>query len=298
MSFTSSTLGLIYGFAAYLMWGIFPLFFHSINYVPALEILSHRIIWSFAFVSCILLLLPGSWLKLRQALKVPGLWKSLLMSALLISTNWLVFIYAVVQGNVLASSLGYFITPLVSVVLAAVFMAEKLTSYRLAACLLAAVGVAWQIISMGELPWISLLLALSFGLYGLVRKQLRTDTLSGLLLETAILTPAALIFLLYLNQTQQGFFGRESMDINLLLMLSGVITALPLLAFAAAAKRLQLSTVGFMMYINPSMQFITAIFILDEPFSSSMLVSFSFIWAALSVFTLGSWRQHQQGVGV
>lgn len=294
MPFSQQSTGLIYGLAAYLMWGTFPLFFHYIGYIPSLEILSHRIVWSCVFVGLLLLLMPGSLAKLKKALAEPGLWKSLLASALLISTNWLAFIWTVSQGDVLASSLGYFITPLVSVMLAWVFIKERLDSYRLLACILAASGVLWQVISIGQLPWLSLILACSFGLYGLVRKQQPTDTLTGLMLETLILMPVAAIFLGYLHYQQQGFFARESLEISLLLMFSGVVTALPLLAFAAAAKRLQLTTVGFLMYINPCMQFITAVFILDEPFNSHMLITFGLIWAALTVFSLGSWRQHRR----
>lgn len=292
MPFSPQTSGLIYGLIAYLLWGAFPIFFHWLDQVPPIETLSHRIIWSFFFVAC-LLLLPGKFRNLRQVLSQPKIWKGLLLSSLLISTNWLVFIWTVAQGDILASSLGYFITPLVSVILAKVFLQERLQRFQMIACVLAAFAVIWQIISHNQLPVISLILAFSFGLYGLVRKQQSADAMTGLFLETAILLPLALLFVLYLTSTQTGHFIHGGFEVTGLLIAAGVITAIPLLAFAAGARRLPLSTIGFLLYINPTIQFLIAVFMYNEPFDQNSLITFTLIWIALGLFSWGTFKQNQ-----
>jgi len=281
--------GLFFGVVAYSIWGFFPLFFHLLRSVNATEVLTHRVIWSFVFVSSVILLLGRKDL-LINALQNRPLFKGLLLSSLLVSTNWLIFIWAVAQGQVLECSLGYFLTPLVSVFLARLILHERLNSWRLAAIVLASLGIIWFIVFIGYLPWVSLTLAITFGLYGLVRKQLAVDTLTGLAIETLVLLPLALGYWWYLSQQDLGQFSFTMSPISQLLIVSGVLTALPLLLFASAAKKLSLTALGFMMYINPSLQFFCAVYILEEAFSTNQLIGFSFIWCALIVFSAGSLR--------
>jgi chloramphenicol-sensitive protein RarD len=287
LKLSPSTLGFLSGLLAYSLWGVFPLFFYLLRAVPATEVLLHRVVWSCLFVALILLTL--GWRKsVIAAVRTASVLKGLLLSSMLISANWLVFIWAVANGRVLESSLGYFLTPLFSVFLARVFLRETLNNSQRAAILLAGCGVLWLVLRIGYLPWVSLVLALSFSLYGLVRKQVAVNTLTGLTVETAMLTPLALGYWVYLVSRGEENFGTGGLELSLLLVASGIITALPLLLFASATRRLSLSVVGFMMYINPTLQFLTALFILDEPFSMEQLIGFCFIWCALLVFTLGT----------
>lgn len=285
MPLRPSTLGFIQGLSAYVLWGFFPLYFHLLRDVPATEVLMHRVIWSF------LLVLVAAWLlgrgdRLRRAWSDPALRRGLMVSALLISINWLVFIWAVAQNRVVETSLGYFITPLVSVFLARVFLGERLNRWRQAAILLATLGLVWLIWRIGELPWVALLLALSFGLYGLARKQIAVDTLTGLTIETGLLLPFALVWALWFYGG--GVDTARPLSLWLLLAASGAVTALPLLLFAAGARRMSLSALGFLMYVNPTLQFLGALFILEEPFSRVQLIGFLFIWTALLLFSFGS----------
>jgi len=285
--------GLLAGLLAYGMWGLFPLFFHLLRDVPSTEVLLHRIIWSFIFV-CLIIIGLGWKSRFVQVFHNRALLRGLFISSFLVSFNWLVYIWTVAQGRVLEASLGYFLTPLVSVFLARVFLREALDSARWTAILLAAAGIFWLIINLGIFPWISLSLALSFGLYGLMRKQLEVDPITGLGVETILLLPLALSYALYLGWMGTANFINAGSYVSLLLMACGVITAVPLLFFATATKKLSLSAVGFMMYINPSLQFVVAIYILDEAFNRDLLVGFVFIWVALVVFTAGSIRAELQ----
>ena len=291
--FSQQLQGLLAGFLAYAMWGLFPLFFHLLRDVPSIEVLLHRIIWSFVFVGLIIIGL-GWKSRFVQVFNNRALLHGLFISSFLVSFNWLVYIWTVAQGRVLEASLGYFLTPLVSVFLARVFLRETLDSARWTAILLAVAGILWLIINLGVFPWISLSLALSFGLYGLLRKQLEVDPITGLGVETILLLPIALSYAIYLGYGETGHFISQGSYVSLLLMACGIITALPLMFFATATKKLSLSAVGFMMYINPSLQFLVAIFILDETFNRELLVGFIFIWAALLVFTAGSIRGELQ----
>lgn len=279
--------GIVSGLAAYSLWGVFPLFFYLLRDVPSTEVLMHRVIWSFIFVSLIVISI-GKKARILQVLNRPDLLKGLLISSLLVSFNWLVYIWSVAQGRVIESSLGYFLTPLVSVFVARIFLKEQLNGSRKLAIFLATAGIAWLVFKLGYLPWISLALAISFGLYGLVRKQLEIDTLTGLFVETGIMLPFAISYWVYLIASGASLFYVAGSKITLILMLSGIVTALPLLLFASAAKKMSLSALGFMMYINPTLQFLIAVFILQEPFSTDQLTGFCFIWCALLVFTYGS----------
>lgn len=290
MKNSEQKLGLIYGLSAYTIWGLFPWYFHLLIQVNPWQVLTQRIIWSFLLVLVIALLMRH-WSLIKPVLTNRKILGGLLLSSLLIAANWLIFIWAVGQGRVVESSLGYFITPLVSVLLARIFLKESLDIYRITACILALIGVLWLVSQFGVIPWVSLSLALSFGFYGLVRKKVPVDSLTGLLVETGMLLPCALSWWLWLEWQGQSQLFSENLPTTFLLIFSGALTAAPLLLFASAAKRLSLTAVGFMMYINPTMQFFTAVYLLKEPFNQQQLIAFMFIWIALVVFSVGAIRQ-------
>jgi chloramphenicol-sensitive protein RarD len=293
LNISQTTQGFLYGFLAYSMWGVFPLFFHLFRDISSTEVLLHRVIWSFVFVLGILLL-KGWYKRLIEAIRKPALIRGLVFSAFLVSLNWLIYIWAVGQGRVVESSLGSFLTPLVSVFLARVFLQERLNRKQLLAIVLATLGIIWLVVKLGYLPWISLTLAASFGLYGLVRKRLEVDTLTGLTVETGLMFPLAMCYWFYLIQHNADHFYQAQDTYTLLLLSCGAVTSVPLLLFASATKKLTLSIIGFMMYINPTLQFLIALFILKEPFNNDQFIGFCFIWAALIVFTLGSIKKRTQ----
>jgi chloramphenicol-sensitive protein RarD len=214
----------------------------------------------------------------------------LMSSAILIATNWLVFIIAVGHGQVLQSSLGYFITPFVSVLLGLVFLKEQLRRLQLVALFLAAIGVITLTVRYGRIPWSALILAATFGSYGLLRKVVTTDALAGLTVETVLLSPLASAYLAYASWRGEGAFLAGDITVNLLLVSAGVATAVPLLLFAAAARRLRLATVGFLQYITPTMHFLLAVVVYNEPFTSAHLTSFFCIWAGLACYSWDAWR--------
>ena len=238
-----TTQGVVYGMAAYLFWGFFPLYFKQLNHVPPLEILAHRSVWALATLAVILTATKG-WGPVRAALRVRQQLLILTATTVLIATNWLIFLYAVTTGQVLQSSLGYFINPLVSVLLGFLFLRERLGRVQVSSIVIAAVGVFVMAWHHGSLPWIALVLAVTFGLYGLLRKVASVDALTGLAVETLLLFPAAGGYLWYLGLTGSGAFLSASVRDDILLLLAGVVTAIPLLWFAAAAQRLRLATVG------------------------------------------------------
>ena len=281
--------GLLYGVCAYLIWGCFPVYFKAFGSIPALQIVSHRIVWSVVFLM-LLSLRPGRWNAVRTALSDRRSLLILLSTAVLIATNWLVFIIAVGHGEVLQSSLGYFITPFVSVLLGLVFLKEQLRRLQLVALLLAATGVITLTIRYGSIPWTALILAVTFGSYGLLRKVVKTDALAGLTVETIVLGPFACAFLLLADWRGEGAFLAGGTGVDLLLMSAGVVTAVPLLLFAAAARRLRLATIGFLQYITPTMHFLLAVLVYGEPFSPAHLASFLCIWAGLICYSWDAWR--------
>ncbi|PWV80472.1 EamA family transporter RarD [Halomonas sp. A11-A] len=280
--------GVAFGLSAYILWGCFPLFFALFQGVPAFEILIHRILWSCLFLVGLVTLLKR-WAPVRKALSEPRRLGSVLGCALLIAINWGLYIYAVETRQVLQASLGYFMTPLVNVALGMLVLRETMHRLQAAAVGLAAVAILIQLLLLGELPWISLGLAFSFGTYGLLRKQVPLDGLSGLFVETLLLLPLALLTLARLVQVDLSHFLGEPRT-TLLLIASGVITALPLLAFAGAARRLRLATLGFLMYINPTIQFGIALLVFGEPLTAVQLATFSLIWTALALYTWSAWQ--------
>lgn len=285
--------GVTFGLAAYVMWGCFPLFFALFDGVPAVEILTHRILWSCLFLVLLISLLKR-WAPVKTALGQPRLLARVLLCALLIAFNWGIYIYAVESKHVLQASLGYFLTPLVNVALGVMVLHETLKRLQLVALGLASIGIAAQFTLLGELPWISLLLALSFGGYGLFRKQVALDGLSGLFVETLLLLPLALIALTWLSASGASHFLAEDLYITGLLLASGVLTALPLMAFAGAARRLRLATLGFLMYINPTLQFFIALLVFGEPLSKVQLATFAFIWAGLALYSWSTWQSRSR----
>lgn len=284
--------GIGYGLLAYGIWGFFPLYFRQLNDVPAIDILANRALWACICVSLILVV-AKQWAKVRQVLGRPRQLAMLTLAALLIGGNWLVFLWAVEQQRVVESSLGYFLTPLVNVVLGLVFLKERLNRLEWLAIALATAGLANEIIALGGLPWISLYLAGSFGTYGLVRKQIPVDALSGLFLETLLMLPLSLAYAAWQWQAGHMVFVIEPWTTGALLFGAGILTAAPLIAFAAATQRLDLATVGMLMYINPTMQFLTAIYVFGEALQTEKLISFGLIWIGLLVFSFSAWRKYR-----
>lgn len=280
----TSIVGALYALAAFLIWGGVPIYFKAVARVPAIEILAHRVVWSVVFVTALLFFLRR-WHAVRTALVDRRIFATLAFTAVLISGNWLIYIWAITHDRILETSLGYFINPLVSVVLGVMFLRERLNAWQWCAVLLASAGVANLMLGYGQLPWVALTLALSFGIYGLVRKVAMVDAFSGLFVETLILCPVALAYLAYLGVTGIGTFTATDWLFDGLLALSGVVTALPLILFTQAAKRLRLSTLGFFQYIAPSMSFVLAVFIYDEPFTRVHAATFACIWLALAIYT-------------
>ncbi len=285
--------GMLYALAAYLSWGLSPLYFKLLAQVPAVEFVAHRIVWSVILLLAVITV-SRNWSRVARLVRDRRALAWLTATTLLISVNWLVFIWAVSQDRILEASLGYFINPLVSVLLALIFLKEKLGRLQSLAVGLAALGVLVAATGASGVPWVSLLLALCFGFYGLIRKTVRAGAIDGLFVETMLILPLALIYLLYLDQQSQGVFARQSWRIDGLLMFSGVMTALPLMFFAAAARRLALSLVGILQYLAPSVQFLIAVFVYDEAFGGRQLATFALIWLGLLIFTYASFKQRRR----
>jgi chloramphenicol-sensitive protein RarD len=278
-----SLAGVAYASAAYLTWGLFPLYFRALAVVPAPEILAHRIAWSLLFVAALVTLLRRWEPTLRQ-LRAPGTLPRLAASALLISSNWLVYIWAVNSEHVLQASLGYFINPLVTVLLGVLFQGERLTRRQVLAVAIAAAGVGALVVRTGQLPWVSLSLAITFGLYGLIRKRVPVDAVAGLLAEVGVLAPLALLYLGWLERSGAAHFLAGPRQ-TALLAASGAITAIPLIWFALGVQRLRLTTVGLLLYLNPTVQFAIAVFAFGEPFTRSHAIAFGCIWISLAIYT-------------
>lgn len=288
---TDASRGLLLALFCFTTWGTFPLFFSLLKHLDPTEVLAHRIIWSFAFVA-VLLTVTARWKRVIIAIKDLKLLIALFCSSVLIATNWGVYIWAVGAQHTVDASMGYFINPLVSVALGVIFLRESLATYQKLAILIAASGVLYKVLGAGEFPWIALTLAITFGFYGLVRKQAKVDTITGLCLETLLLFPIALLYWVWLSTQGQQPIG-VNMD-TLLLVTSGVITALPLMAFSFAAQRLSLTVLGFMTYLAPTLQLLCATQILGEPFNDNDWITFATIWIALILFSGGAiWRRRK-----
>lgn len=281
--------GLLFGLGAYLLWGVLPLYFKAIDHVPATEIVAHRIVWSLLFLAA-LSTLWRRWPAIRAAIGTARVAFTLAVTSILIGLNWLIWIYAVVSGHVLEGSLGYYLNPLINVLLGVVLLKERLTRYQTGAVILAAAGVAVLAAGASGAIWISLSLAISFALYGFLRKVAPVDSLEGLTIETAFLTPLALGWLTWLQLAGRSAFLVD-LGTDLLLTLAGALTAVPLLLFTAAARRLPYSTLGFLQYIAPSLQFLLAVLAFGEPLTTAHIICFGAIWTALVIFSVEGWRK-------
>ncbi len=281
---------MLYGLMAYGMWGLVPIYFKAVAAVPPLEVLAHRIVWS-VVILCAVLVAQRRLGAALAALADPRTRRVLALTTVLIAVNWFIFIWAVANDRVLEASLGYFVNPLVNVLLGLVFLRERLSRPAVAAVVLAVVGVAIQTGVTGRLPLVSLVLAASFGFYGLLRKTATAGAVVGLTVETVLLLPAALVWLAWQASRSGMHFLAGDLSLDLLLVAAGVVTALPLLAFTGAARRLRLSTLGFLQYLAPTGQFLLAVLAYGEPFDRGRLLGFAFIWIALVVFSADRLRR-------
>ncbi|GAB3316857.1 EamA family transporter RarD [Geodermatophilus aquaeductus] len=282
-------LGTAAGLSAYGLWGLFPLYFPLLEPAGGVEIVAHRIVWSLLFVALLLTALRR-WPLVRAAVTDRRTMLVLAGASVLIAGNWLVFVYGVNSGHVVETSLGYFINPLVSVLLGVVVFSERLRPLQWAAVGLAAVAVVVLTVDHGRPPWIALALAATFGGYGLLKKLVRVEAAPGLFVETAVAFLPALVFLAVLQATGRGTAGSAGTGHLLLLLASGIATAVPLLLFAAAARRIPLSTVGLLQYVTPLMQLALGVFVFHEPMPPARLVGFAIVWAALAVFSVDGLR--------
>src|SRR5690606_4484302 len=291
--------GVIYALLAYGLWGFSPIYFTAIDHVGALDVLGHRVVWSVVLL-VVLLGLRGRLREILPLLRDFARMRWLLVSAAIISVNWGIYIYAVQSGRILEASLGYYINPLVSILLGLLFLRETLRRWQLVAVLLATAGTLNLVLGQGAVPWLSLALAFSFGFYGLVRKSAPVAPLVGLFVETLLVLPVALVFLFWIEQQGQGSFGNVDAYTDVMLIAAGLVTALPLLWFTNAAKRLRLSTLGMFQYLAPTVQLVLAVGFYGEHFSATHAVAFALIWLALAVYTadaLRVQRAHRRGAG-
>jgi chloramphenicol-sensitive protein RarD len=281
--------GLAYGVAAYSWWGFAPLYFKLVAHVPATVVLAHRIVWSVVLLA-VLISIGRQWRDVRLAIRDKRMQFWLSISTLLIATNWLVFIYSIQTNRLVESSLGYFINPLLMVVLGMVFLGERLRPMQWLAAAIAASGVAWLTFAYGGLPWIALVLPITFGVYGLIRKQAPIGPLPGLFIETTLLAPVAIAYLCWSHAQPDAGSMNASPTLGLL-SVAGVVTTMPMLWFVAAARRLPMATLGFLQYISPTLQFFTATLILRESFDQDRAIAFALTWIALGIFVADAARR-------
>jgi chloramphenicol-sensitive protein RarD len=284
--------GIWSGIAAYFIWGFFPIYFKLIHVVPPVQIVAHRLAWSLVFLALVMAFRNG-WAGLKQGLQ-PRTLLITLISGILLSVNWLVYVWGVNSGYILEASLGYFINPLVNVLLGVIFFRERLPLSKWIPIGLAAAGVLYLTFSYGRLPWIALTLAFTFGLYGLLKKLTPLNAFNSLSLETTILFLPALVYLLVVEAQGAGAFLHTGAGVSVLLAISGVVTAIPLLLFATAAQNIPLSTLGLLQYIAPTLQFFVGVLLYGEEFSQAKLVGFGIIWLALLIYSLGGVFQRRR----
>ncbi|UCC52348.1 MAG: EamA family transporter RarD [Anaerolineaceae bacterium] len=276
--------GILYGIGCYVIWGLLPLYWKALQEVPAVEILANRVVWSLIFVVG-LLILRQNWRWLRPALHQRRILLTFAATATLLAVNWFTYIWAVNAGYIIETSLGYFINPLVNVLLGVLFLREQLRRGQVAALSLAVLGVAYLTFSYGAFPWIALTLAFTFAFYGLLRKTAPLAAAEGLALETAVLFLPAVFYMLLLFRTGTASFAQGNLQTTLLLIGVGVVTAIPMLLFAAAARRITLTNIGLLQYIAPTMQFLLGVYVFNEAFGKEQLMGFGLIWMALLVYS-------------
>ncbi|WP_147820810.1 EamA family transporter RarD [Salidesulfovibrio onnuriiensis] len=285
-----NTSGFLAALAAFLGWGLLPMYWKQLQTVPPLEILCHRIVWSLLFAA-LLVTFQGRWRETMAPLKSVKTVGMLTVSSLLLGSNWLMYIWCVNNGHVLATSLGYYINPLMNALIGFLLLGERMTKMQALAVCFAVAGVINSIVGIGHMPWMALAIAVTFALYALMRKTAPMESLPGLLVETAIITPLALGYLLYLQFTGHGTFLHGPGNIDLFLVGAGIATSMPLFGFAFGARRLRLTTLGILQYLAPSIAFLLGVFLYKEPFTSGSLVTFGCIWTALAIYTGESIRQ-------
>ncbi|HSN52392.1 MAG TPA: EamA family transporter RarD [Woeseiaceae bacterium] len=289
---SSSRDGMLSALIAYLLWGVFPVYFKLVQAVPPTEVLTHRIIWAVPF-GALILYVRRQWPEFRQAFASPSTVFWLALAALFISANWLIYIWAVQQEEVLQASLGYYINPLMYVLVGVVFLKERLRRPQVISIVLAAVGVSYLTLEGGQFPFVAVSLALLFTLYGVIRKQVAVGAMPGLFIETLLLFPFAVAWLGWLLLSQQAEFAAGGVSLSLLLVLAGPLTVVPLLMFAIAARRLTLTVIGFMQFIAPTLQFIVGIFY-GEVLTPAHIVCFGCIWAAVAIFSIDAFYQQKR----
>ncbi|MEL0635468.1 EamA family transporter RarD [Marinomonas sp. TI.3.20] len=285
----SSQSGIFYALTAFTLWAIAPVYFKFMSFIPTTEILAHRVIWS-CLIVLILILAMRKADKLKQVFTSKKTLLAMLLSTVLIGINWGTFIWAIGSNQLLSASLGYYINPLISILLGMIFFKEKLDPVRKAAVVLCFAAVAFEVIKFGSLPWVALVLAITFGFYGLVRKKVAIDSFTGMAVETLLMLPVALVYMFTVHTSTSNMLENPSLT-NWLLFAAGPITMIPLMCFAAAANRVSLVTLGFFQYIGPSGMFILAVFLYDEPLSPEKLTTFALIWSALALLIFDSIRQ-------
>ncbi len=276
-------IGWVLAFSAFIWWGLAPIYFKAVNHVSALEILAHRIVWSIP-VALLLMLMLKRKVEFISILANRKLFLGLVASTLLISINWFIFTWAVTHEQILATSLGYFINPIMSIVMGVILLGERLDKLQWAAVLCVVIGVANQIFNYGEVPWVALSLATSFAIYGFIKKQLQVESLNGFLVETTLALPFAGGYIIWTLINQKALFLNLDLSTDLLLLAGGIVTAVPLIMFANAARRIPLSAMGFLQFVAPSITFTLATQVYNEPLSTAKLLSFVFIWIGLALY--------------
>lgn len=285
--------GILYALFAYVTWGMFPIYFKSLQEIPPLEVLLYRMVWALVFLFLVLAA-RRQWAWLRPVLRQPRVLAGFAASAFLLSSNWFLYIWSVNHDRVVEASLGYFMTPLVNVLLGAAILGERLRRLQWMAVGMAALGVLWLTWQNGHPPWISLLLGITFGMYGLLRKTASLGTLEGLSLETLLLFPVAAVSLLVMAAQGTHGFAEASTRTQWLMVAAGPITAIPLLLFGAAARLVPLSTMGLMQYITPSLQLLAGIWLYHEPFGGARLIGFTAIWIALALYSVDGLHNYRR----
>lgn len=287
--------GMLNGIAAYALWGFFPIYWKFLHQVPALQVIGHRIGWSFILL-IVIILLTNQWKDFRSAALTPKVIGIYAIASVLLTLNWLVYVWGVNAGFIVETSLGYFINPLLSVLLGVIFLRERLRAAQWIPVVIAGIGVIYLTVIYGRLPWIALSLAFSFGFYGFVKKLAPLGSLYGLTLETGIVFPIALIYLLVVEFSGTAAFLHESTATTILLIGAGTVTTIPLLMFASAAKQIPLTVVGLLQYIAPTIQFLIGVFLYKEPFDQSHLIGFGIVWIALIFFWVENFIAHRMPV--
>lgn len=287
--------GIFFGLAAYVLWGILPVYWKALELVSPFEILSSRFMWSCVFV-LLLIIFQKKWLlfakEVKQVFSNVKTGAAMVAAGITISFNWGTFIWAVNNGHIVETSMGYYINPLVSILFAVVFLRERLDKMQLAAITCAFIGVASMVYSFGKIPWVSLTLAFTFALYGLLKKILPVSALTSIMLETLLITPLALVYEYSLWQQGVSFYASGNLQVIMMLTGAGVVTAIPLLLFTAGARLLPLKIIGFLQYISPTLTLLIGVFVYNEAFTASHLMAFGWIWAALLLFIVSQLRSN------